>query len=189
MKRFLLLALVITLFITACGDRSVGNGRVNTVTPVTPAVDPLKSTAPGLSPVVNSPATASVAASSRLNPAHGQPGHRCDLAVGAPLPADNNAAPSVQQVLPSAINTTPAVSTGTGLNPAHGQPGHRCDIAVGAPLTSEKAVPGIQQPVSPAVNATPQPAASTAGLNPAHGQPGHRCDIAVGAPLDSKPSK
>ena len=62
-----------------------------------------------------------------LNPAHGQPGHRCDLAVGAPLPATENknvnAVPSVKLE-----NSKPA------LNPAHGQPGHRCDLAVGAPL-------------------------------------------------------
>lgn len=55
-----------------------------------------------------------------LNPAHGQPGHRCDIAVGAPLtsPSSNS----------SMLNSD------TMLNPAHGQPGHRCDIAVGAPL-------------------------------------------------------
>ncbi|MCM5663791.1 hypothetical protein [Galbibacter mesophilus] len=54
-----------------------------------------------------------------LNPAHGQPGHRCDIAVGAPLtsPSSN-----------SLLNTAPK------LNPEHGQPGHRCDIKVGDPL-------------------------------------------------------
>jgi hypothetical protein len=75
-----------------------------------------------------------------LNPAHGQPGHRCDIAVGAPLnsaPAPTvapaNQPPMVAQPAPT---TMPAPSgSGTGAkNPAHGQPGHRCDIAVGAPL-------------------------------------------------------
>lgn len=51
-----------------------------------------------------------------LNPAHGQPGHRCDIAVGQPL------------------NSQPKQETNANVNPPHGQPGHRCDLAVGAPL-------------------------------------------------------
>ncbi|MDG3581548.1 MULTISPECIES: hypothetical protein [Galbibacter] len=54
-----------------------------------------------------------------LNPAHGQPGHRCDIAVGAPLTSPQGGA---------------MLNTSATLNPAHGQPGHRCDVAVGAPL-------------------------------------------------------
>lgn len=84
-----------------------------------------------------------------LNPAHGQPGHRCDIAVGAPLNAvptqqgQNGTVQSQQtvQVNPNQTNgiTSTSVSpvkVGKGMNPAHGQPGHRCDIAVGAPLNS-----------------------------------------------------
>jgi hypothetical protein len=70
-------------------------------------------------------------ATTGVNPAHGQPGHRCDIPVGADLgsPAQSNTA------TPPPI-TTP-VTTGTvaaGTNPAHGQPGHDCSVAVGAPL-------------------------------------------------------
>jgi hypothetical protein len=37
-------------------------------------------------PVVNStPATTTTAVAPGMNPAHGQPGHRCEIAVGAPL--------------------------------------------------------------------------------------------------------
>jgi hypothetical protein len=85
-----------------------------------------------------------------LNPAHGQPGHRCDIAVGAPLSSAPAAKPSApvttpiaaptsspapMQITPSATTTpsTPA-APGAKLNPAHGQPGHDCAIAVGAPL-------------------------------------------------------
>lgn len=64
-----------------------------------------------------------------LNPAHGQPGHRCDIAVGAPLNAAP-ATPTQPQVQPV---VTPADPTAK-LNPPHGQPGHDCSIAVGAPL-------------------------------------------------------
>jgi len=71
-----------------------------------------------------------------LNPAHGQPGHRCDLAVGAPLTNTDGA--TVPAANPQNIQATPAlpspVPAGLKINPAHGQPGHRCDIQVGAPL-------------------------------------------------------
>lgn len=82
-----------------------------------------------------------------LNPAHGQPGHRCDIAVGAPLNSAPVAPvavkPPVQQV------TTPQapVKTAPGMNPPHGQPGHRCDISVGAPLNSKPNAAPAPQPV------------------------------------------
>lgn len=78
------------------------------------------------------------------NPAHGQPGHRCDIAVGAPLnsPATNTAKPTVQTIstAPTSAAQAPAIASPVStdpnakLNPAHGQPGHDCSIAVGAPL-------------------------------------------------------
>ena len=86
-----------------------------------------------------------------LNPAHGEPGHICDIAVGAPLNSQlapkntpvitaptPNAAPTLSPATPTATPVTPspaaAVITAPGMNPPHGQPGHDCDIAVGAPL-------------------------------------------------------
>ncbi|RYD82239.1 MAG: hypothetical protein EOP53_04270 [Sphingobacteriales bacterium] len=89
------------------------------------------------------PATTAAAAAG-LNPAHGQPGHRCDIAVGAPLnsaPAAAATAPQPVQTVsaPTPTITAPAPSTAPAdpnakLNPPHGQPGHDCAIAVGAPL-------------------------------------------------------
>ncbi|HLO81383.1 MAG TPA: hypothetical protein VK166_10510 [Chitinophagaceae bacterium] len=131
-----------------------------------------------------------------LNPAHGKPGHRCDIAVGAPLnsaPAANTAqaipassvptaAPVIQAPAVSAQNTSTSISAASGLNPQHGQPGHRCDIAVGAPLNSKPTATSAAKTQAPAVTAV------APGMNPQHGQPGHRCDIAVGAPLNSKPA-
>lgn len=78
-----------------------------------------------------------------MNPAHGQPNHRCDIAVGAPLnspvaPAKSN--PETPKTVttttttPNPVATTP---TPEGMNPPHGQEKHRCDIAVGAPLPKE----------------------------------------------------
>ena len=83
--------------------------------------------------------------SSGLNPAHGAPGHRCDISVGAPL----NSAPSTTvtqpqsqpqpQTITTTSNATVKTATAPGMNPAHGEPGHRCDISVGAPLNSKPA--------------------------------------------------
>lgn len=141
-----------------------------------------------------------------LNPAHGKPGHRCDIAVGAPLP-DNTTSTIVQNnpvtVTPSKnvaiTNTSTAVAA--GLNPQHGQPGHKCEIAVGAPLSDTakiKTAPATttttnnNTAIAPANLVETKAATSTtfaSGLNPKHGEPGHRCDIAVGAPLNSLPKQ
>lgn len=92
-----------------------------------------------------------------INPAHGQPGHRCDIAVGAPLDSKpiqttNPTQPATKTISPVTIPPQPAtkaitpvtnpitpVTAGAGINPAHGQPGHRCDIPVGSPLNSKPA--------------------------------------------------
>ena len=70
-----------------------------------------------------------------MNPAHGQPGHRCDIPVGAPLnspPANTN---STSPIITNSSSTN--LNTGNAnpkVNPPHGQPGHRCDVKVGDPL-------------------------------------------------------
>lgn len=142
----------------------------------------------------------------KLNPAHGQPGHDCSIAVGAPLNKTAAASkPVTTNPVSTPVSTNPITLPGANntnassgkLNPAHGQPGHRCDIAVGQPLNS----PAKSNTTVPAANVTPvnnplpaQPATTqpsspfpgtgtTAKLNPAHGQPGHDCSIAVGQPL------
>lgn len=121
-----------------------------------------------VAPGQNQPATASqtltpnpqqVATKKGMNPPHGQAGHRCDIAVGAPLnsPPGNTNQPKIgaattQQIDPSKFTTqtttttqptgAPAIlnpdaaqtTTAPGMNPPHGQAGHQCGIAVGAPL-------------------------------------------------------
>lgn len=88
-----------------------------------------------------------------MNPAHGQPGHRCDIEVGMPLnsPPGKPKTPQTPSqtvtqsttVTPAMLNSnttsTPAVPTtpvvtAPGMNPPHGQEGHVCGVAVGAPL-------------------------------------------------------
>lgn len=79
-----------------------------------------------------------------MNPPHGQPNHRCDIAVGAPLNSPKGENPNSKMVQPQVqpqpvqpqqgtATITPA-KTADGMNPPHGEPGHRCDVAVGAPL-------------------------------------------------------
>jgi len=78
-----------------------------------------------------------------LNPAHGQPGHRCEIPVGAPL--DQAPASTLQQqqqtTSPVSTNSSPVrlnTSTANPLkNPPHGQPGHDCAVPVGADLPQQ----------------------------------------------------
>ncbi len=114
---------------------------------------PLNTSAPlntNASTVANT--AANTKSSVRLNPAHGQPGHDCAIAVGAPLKGSvaKVAAPApipVQATAPNfSVASAPAaapvqatapnfgVNPNVKVNPAHGQPGHDCAIAVGAPL-------------------------------------------------------
>lgn len=106
--------------------------------------------------VANSEVSAPVAATTSgtkpaLNPAHGEPFHRCDIQVGAPIDSAPQAAPAqampqagatpnsfnTNPISPSAAPTANVQATGPkpALNPAHGEPHHRCDLQVGQPLT------------------------------------------------------
>jgi hypothetical protein len=202
-------------------DQNYSLSNNDSVKPVTIAIDSQKvanSSNPFPGPV-HAPGvlfpkpTATQASSSTnvavLNPAHGQPNHRCDIAVGAPLnsPATNpvtqtnattpTASPAVQPATAPAQKTTSKTITPPGMNPPHGEPEHRCEIAVGAPLNSPVTKPSNQTvstkpATSPAIKKTTAPAQTKPaktitppGMNPPHGEAGHRCDIAVGAPLSS----
>lgn len=77
----------------------------------------------------------------KMNPAHGQPGHRCDLPVGAPLPESGSESMMQQNQQTPSMSTSPirvnqnSTNSGTAQkNPPHGEPGHRCDLPVGADL-------------------------------------------------------
>ena len=126
--------------------------------------------------IATAPATTTTGvATAGLNPAHGQPGHRCDIAVGAPLnsPAAKPATTATTATTTSqpVITSTPGavaapVKTAPGMNPPHGQPGHRCDIAVGAPLNSPVTKPAtvtktVSNPVPVAESAAPPAAPVT----------------------------
>lgn len=144
----------VTAPVPAPSTTSISTPSTNTVEPIKTEVTPQTATTikPTPGATVVQPIAAPVKSAAGLNPAHGQPGHRCDISVGAPLDSKPNQA--IQPTLQPSINTAPQkvvtpsaspinipsaspVATAPGMNPQHGQPGHRCDIAVGAPLNSK----------------------------------------------------
>ena len=148
--------LLIALVVTSCQNSASGKaervetGTNNLTTVPAPVVDTGKPGTTVNSPVVPIPAPVNAVnnaagnnkAAVALNPEHGAPGHRCDIAVGAPLTAAavNGAVPGAKNnVLPTMQVTpnqapAPAAKKGVRLNPAHGEPGHDCSIQVGQPL-------------------------------------------------------
>jgi hypothetical protein len=125
---------------------------LNPSVPLSPSNGPFATASNTPIPVATKAPVKTQASSARLNPAHGQPGHNCAIAVGAPLdkaaaPAPKPATPTVvstpqveTQVLPSPAVTAaaPNADPNAKLNPAHGQAGHNCAVAVGAPLPKYK---------------------------------------------------
>ncbi|MBC5775077.1 hypothetical protein H8S95_13450 [Pontibacter sp. KCTC 32443] len=108
----------------SCSD----SGKTETKTTTAPAANAPATVAPNQA---TTPAT-----TVGLNPPHGEPGHRCDIKVGAPLnsPAQPNLSVPQPTFTPS---TTQPQTVAPGTNPPHGQPGHDCGIPVGAPLTKK----------------------------------------------------
>ena len=218
---FRLVCFALTAFVMSSCSNSSGKRGATIITPNTPSPFnfqpiPAASQQPATLPTTQMPAgsqTATTTSSAALNPAHGQPGHRCDISVGAPLnsapisttipatstmPATSQPTQAVAQVTPTTQPTTTS-TTKAGLNPAHGEPGHRCDIQVGAPLNSAPVTVATTPatitttPVTTTSHSLPSvtqvlPSApvttdKNVKLNPAHGQPGHDCAIALGQPL------
>ncbi|RRJ88031.1 hypothetical protein EG240_14225 [Paenimyroides tangerinum] len=120
---------------------------------------------PAPNQATNTPA-ATNAQGVKLNPPHGQPGHRCEIAVGAPL--DGSAAPAQTAPTPAQPQAQPA--SGKGFLGSGNAQTQAAPTQQAAP-TAQKAAP---QQTDPGMQGKP---------NPAHGQPGHRCDIQVGQPL------
>lgn len=123
-------ALIIGILLVSCSEQPAEN-EAGTSTPVSEAVSSVP-----VAPVAAADANAVV---SDPNPAHGEPGHRCEIPVGASLssaPAADavNAAPSTSVMMDPATMPTATGATAPGMNPPHGEPGHDCNVAVGAPL-------------------------------------------------------
>ena len=124
-KKYLSLVLFSVITILVCSCRENPKTTEAATTNQTETAAPIKNTA---TPVTSGDGVA-------MNPAHGQPGHRCEIPVGAPLdskPAPVKTNTNTSDVFLDDSNST-TLPKGT-LNPAHGQPGHRCDVQVGKPL-------------------------------------------------------
>lgn len=158
MKSFLTSLLLLCILLASCKKEteSINNSAPTNVVPFTEVGNQMKSEAaikqaPQPTTSMTSPSTTvtsssqAVATAEGKNPAHGQPMHRCDIPVGAPLNsprATTTSKPAVQQQaqsvsVPIQVPAAPAVATTPtpeGMNPPHGQTNHRCDLAVGAPL-------------------------------------------------------
>jgi hypothetical protein len=147
---------------------------------------------------------APIIANAKLNPAHGQPGHRCDIAVGAALPAEGSA-PNLKLPTPTVpVLNTPIQNTTPVVQP----PAATATCGIWFKPCTRTTWSSLRYSGWATIKFKPQPTNQTAtaatpaqtaplkpdtlfarGLNPAHGQPGHRCDIAVGQPLNSTPKK
>jgi len=157
-KTILSLVFVASIFLTSCKkelepQESSETPATETVAApenpieVTPQAAPVATQTSATPQPVQQSTTAAPTAPG-MNPPHGQPNHRCDIAVGAPLNSPKAAAPaphnapnpnSLEKVAPKTAISQPVATqqTAPGMNPPHGQPGHRCEIAVGAPLPTE----------------------------------------------------
>jgi len=156
MKSFLNLLFVTSFLLVSCKKELEPQDSTipSKIVPFTEAANQPKSPTitPGQAPKNTNTVTQNtveptpVAVAKGMNPAHGQPNHRCDIAVGAPLnspvvvPKNNTTPPQQSNAVPATIatqNPAPTTPTPEGMNPPHGQQKHRCDIAVGAPLPKE----------------------------------------------------
>lgn len=152
MRSLLVAATLSIFFLTSCDNSS--HADIDTSLPTTTnAVKPADANSlnnnlseTGVTPVGEGiqlqqevqQATPEVYQAAGLNPPHGQPGHDCAVAVGAPLngsPAPNMVpAPTMNFPTPTPSPSQAPISGGQRLNPPHGQPGHDCAVQVGAPL-------------------------------------------------------
>lgn len=148
MNKIIPFALMGLISLSACTDRTERSLK-QTAPAVAPAPAPstVSVPVPGSTDSNGKPKTVDIA----LNPEHGQPGHRCEIPVGAPLnskPEDfkNNAAiqqapaampqggPRIETTIPAGGSST---SSTVKLNPPHGEPGHDCAVPVGQPLPAK----------------------------------------------------
>ena len=146
MRIFALIVTSAVLLLSCDKKETVIQGEVTD--PVVDSIQVVDSTINGADAVAEPVVMNSSAGRPALNPEHGQPYHRCDISVGAPIDSapEQNTAPQVvpqQAQSGNSFNTSPispSLSSGTpvgakpAINPDHGEPYHRCDLQVGAPL-------------------------------------------------------
>ncbi len=172
MKSFLVLITVFTLFaLISCGPAKQDSGQTQQLQ-VQPATQeqPAQDSTDHAQPVEDEVAAESLEqdkAEVMLNPPHGEPFHRCEIPVGAPL---NSAPANTQQPTINQIQATAPQSSASAPS-----------------IENNPTAPTIENAMrinpSQTQNTTPANSGSKPRLNPAHGQPYHRCDIPVGSAL------
>jgi hypothetical protein len=178
MKTFLGLLLISGISLVSCKkeetkEETANQKPVPTVSAILngsnierPAVQPQQSTAvpvPTQTITTQTVPTPTPVIAKGMNPQHGQPGHRCDIPVGAPLNSPPGKTPTMPQAVTQTQQNNAVKITPTTSNPT----------STGTTTSTNAGIPAI-------LNA---PTTTAPGMNPPHGQAGHRCDIAVGAPL------
>jgi len=118
-------------------------------------------------PVTVNP-TASQPTKAGTNPPHGQPGHRCDIAVGAPL----NSKPVTPANTATAATNPNSISFPNAQN--QNQPANSSQASTSSATITPMETPKKAESTAPGWQGKP---------NPAHGTEGHRCDIPVGVTL------
>ena len=169
MKKIFISALLVSLLTVSCKKEETVEqnlDEVESVTLVEPLIDSDTTKVPTVSTqnavtIPTSQVQSSVqnslqpsAKASGMNPAHGQPRHRCDIAVGAPLNSPPTVAkaktitpsmgtvtaptsiPAQEVKITNPIPTSMPATTAPGTNPPHGQPGHVCSTPAAEPLPS-----------------------------------------------------
>jgi len=140
MKKIIFSAAVLISFI-ACKDNAGNTGSSSETQPA--VTQPATSTTPATPSSTTALPQGSGSSTAGLNPPHGQPGHDCSVAVGAPLKGGAGGAATTQPMIQPTTaapaislpaNNTTGNTSGTKLNPPHGQPGHDCSVEVGKPL-------------------------------------------------------
>ena len=126
-------------------------------------------------------ATANSAEGVKLNPAHGEPGHRCEIPVGAPLDGSATPTPAPAQPTASTQGGNHFLNNGGQTAAPVSDNSNPYVLSSDNKKTELKDLPQGMQPGQQAPQVT---APGMQGKpNPAHGQPGHRCDVQVGQPL------
>lgn len=136
----------LSLLITFAACTSQQEDTADTTAPVATAPPATPATTTTSAPVEAQAPVAGTGAVADPNPPHGEPGHRCEIPVGASLSGTPPSSGPVDQMpakqpitLPqtSAQPAAGASSTPPGMNPPHGQPGHDCAVPVGSPLPAK----------------------------------------------------
>lgn len=155
MKKLLTSALLISLLVVSCKKEEIAPEITTDTTTESKLIIPVRpaETTNSVQEVQAPESNMMMQDATAINPAHGQPGHRCEIPVGAPL---NSA--------PKAANVSKLTTTTTTTN-----------VPANVPQLGATNTNGIQN--ANANQVTPP------GMNPPHGQPGHTCSVAVGAPL------